>query len=174
MILDGRIGQPVRLPVLFPRYMNYSIILKTSQKILCLLVKLPQTITFHPVLSVNLADQKFGIQMHFNRFRPQGQDLFQRRGQGLIFRFIVGPWPQEFSVFRPDLSLWIADDPSGPGRPGVSLSRPIGEYHPRPARLFLEVRQGLFLGGLGFPRKKQDPQAIGASDYPVAPLNFVV
>ena len=154
MILDGLIGQPIRLPILLPRYMNYSIILKTSQKILCLLVILPQTIAFHPVLSVNLADQKFGIQMHFNRFCPQGQGLFQRRRQGLIFRFVVGPMPQEFSVLRTDLSLRITDEPSGPGRPGVSLSRPIGEHHPRPGRLFLEIRQGLFLGGLGFPRKE--------------------
>jgi len=154
MILDGLIGQPVRLLILLPWYMNYSIIVKTSQKILRLLVKLPQTITLHPVLSVNLADQKFGIQMHLNRFRSQGQGLFQRRRQGLIFRFIVGPLPQEFSVFRPDLSLGIADKPPGPGRPGVSLSRPIGEYHPLPGRLFFEIRQGLFLGGLGFPRIK--------------------
>ena len=154
MVLDGLIGQPVRLPVLLPGYMNYNIILKSSQKILSLLVKLPQTITFHPVLSVNLADQKFGIQMRFNRFRPQGQGLFQRRRQGLVFRFIVGPMPQEFSVFRPDLSLGIVDEPSGPGRPGVSLSRPIGEYHPLPGRLFLEIRQGLFLNGLGFLRIK--------------------
>ena len=93
MILDGLIGQPVRLLILLPRYMNYSIILKTSQKILSLSVKLPQTITFHPVLSVNLADQEFGIQMHFNHFRPQGQGFFQRRRQGLIFRLIVGPMP---------------------------------------------------------------------------------
>jgi hypothetical protein len=154
MILDGLIGQPVRLPVLLPGYMNYSIILKTSQKIVRLLIKLPQTITFHPVLSVYLADQQFGIQMRFNRLRPQGQGLFQRRRQGLIFRFIVGPLPQIFSVFRPYLSLGIADEPSGSGRPGVSLSRPIGEYHPRPGRLFLEIRQGLFLGGLGFSRIK--------------------
>lgn len=154
MILDGLIGQPVRLPVLLPGYMNYSILLKTSQKILRLLVKLPQAITFHPVLSVNLADQKFGIQMHSNRVRPQGQGLFQGRRQGLIFRFIVGPLPQEFSVFRPDLSLGIADEPSGPREPGVSLCRPIGKYHPMPGRLFLEIRQGLFLGGVGFPRIK--------------------
>ena len=154
MILDGLIGQPVRLLILLPWYMNYSIIVKTSQKILRLLVKLPQTITLHPVLSVNLANQQFGIQMHFDRFRPQGPGLFQRCRQGLIFRFIVGPMPQEFAVFRPNLSLRIADEPSGPGRPGVSLSRPIGEYHPRPGRLFLEISQGLFLSDLGFPRIK--------------------
>ncbi len=59
MIFNGLIGQPVRLLVLFPGYMNYSIFLKTSQKILRLLVEFPQTITFYPVLSVNLADQQF-------------------------------------------------------------------------------------------------------------------
>jgi hypothetical protein len=154
MLLDGLIGQPVRRPVLLPGYVDYSIIVKPSQKILRLLVKLSQTIAFNPVLSVNLADQQFGIQMHFNRLRPQGPDLFQRRRQGLVFRFIVGPMSQEFSVFRPDLPLGIADEPSGPGRPGVSLGRPIGEYHPKTGRLFLEIRQGLILGGLGFPRIK--------------------
>ncbi len=136
MILDGFIGQPVRFPILLPGDMNYSIIVKTAQKILRLVVILPQAITFHPVLSVNLADQQFGIQVHFNRFRPQRQGLFQGRRQGLIFRLIVGPSPQKLSIF-PDLPLGITDEPSGPGRPGVALSRPIGENHPLPDSLFL-------------------------------------
>ncbi len=92
--------------------------------------------------------------MNFNRLGTQGQGLFERRRQGLVFRFVIGPMPQEFSVFRPDLSLGIADVPSGPGRPGISFSRPIGKYHPGPGSLFFESRQGLFLGGFGFPRIK--------------------
>jgi hypothetical protein len=147
-LVNALIGQFIRQAVFGPGHMRDSIGLEVLQLVFGEAPQGEKVGGLDAILTVELLDQQFGIGEDLELADTKSGGFLQPEKQGLVFRHVVGGFPQVAGQLCGNFPQGISKDGPGPGRPRVAPGGAVAKEAPEPS-----LTRAVVIGH--FPEKHQ-------------------